>query len=48
MTDAHYHRGAETLLSLHGREFRFFGVHPWNAETVKMDVALTSLRKALE
>ena len=30
MTDAHYHRdGYATFLSLGEREFRFFGLHPW-------------------
>ena len=30
MTDAHYHRdGYATFLSLGDREFRFFGLHPW-------------------
>ena len=32
MTDAHYHRdGYATFLSLGDREFRFYGVHPWEA-----------------
>ena len=32
MTDAHYHRGGyATFLSLGDREFRFYGVHPWEA-----------------
>ncbi|MGN0847186.1 MAG: TatD family hydrolase [Kiritimatiellia bacterium] len=32
MTDAHYHRNEfETYLCLRGREFRFAGVHPWQA-----------------
>ncbi len=32
MTDAHYHRdGYATFLSLRDREFRFYGVHPWEA-----------------
>ena len=30
MTDAHYHRdGYATFLSLGDREFRFYGLHPW-------------------
>ena len=30
MTDAHYHRGGyATFLSVGDREFRFYGVHPW-------------------
>ena len=32
MTDAHYHRdGYATFLSLGEREFRFYGLHPWEA-----------------
>ena len=32
MTDAHYHRGGyATFLMLGDREFRFYGVHPWEA-----------------
>ena len=32
MTDAHHHRdGYATFLSLRDREFRFYGVHPWEA-----------------
>ena len=32
MTDAHYHRdGYATFLTVGGREFRFYGVHPWEA-----------------
>ena len=30
MTDAHYHRdGYATFLSIGDREFRFYGLHPW-------------------
>ncbi len=33
MTDAHYHRGGyATFLSLGDREFRFYGMHPWEAQ----------------
>ena len=33
MTDAHYHRdGYATFLSLGEREFRFYGLHPWQAQ----------------
>ena len=32
MTDAHYHRdGYATFLSIGDREFRFYGLHPWQA-----------------
>ena len=32
MTDAHFHRNVyDAYLSLDGREWRFFGVHPWQA-----------------
>ena len=33
MTNAHYHKGGATFLSCNGREFRFYGVHPWIAES---------------
>ena len=32
MTDAHYHRGDGTFLSVRGREYAFAGTHPWRAE----------------
>ncbi len=47
MTNAHYHRGAETLLSLGGKEWRFLGVHPWNAESAQADGFVTGMRDAL-
>ena len=34
MTNAHYHRGDATLISVRGIEHRFWGVHPWVAEGV--------------
>ena len=35
MTDAHFHRRTyETFLGEEGREMRFLGVHPWQAEDV--------------
>lgn len=33
MTNAHYHKDGATFLSCNGRELRFHGVHPWNAES---------------
>ena len=47
MTNAHYHRGDETLLSLHGREVRFCGLHPWKAETETASARAATLRAAL-
>jgi TatD DNase family protein len=39
--DAHYHRdGFATFFSLEGREFRFCGVHPWQAEAVDDPLAV--------
>lgn len=48
MTDAHYHRAGDTMASLGGREFRFCGIHPWNAESVDLGAALSSFRLMLE
>ena len=47
MTDAHYHRGGVTWLSLQGREYRFLGCHPWNADSVPLDEVLSTLRVRL-
>ena len=47
MNDAHYHRGGyATYLSLGGREYRFYGVHPWEAHTWSAERE-ASLREAL-
>ena len=47
MTDAHYHRnGYATFLSLGGREFRFYGLHPWQAIELG-EAALLPLRENL-
>ena len=47
MTDAHYHRdGYATFLSLGDREFRFYGLHPWQALDLG-EAALLSLREKL-
>ena len=54
MTDAHYHRdGYATFLSLGDREFRFYGVHPWEAARAERapyqgDECVAELRAALE
>ena len=47
MTDAHYHRGGyATFLSLGDREFRFYGLHPW--QTLNLgEAALLPLRENL-
>ncbi len=47
MTDAHYHRdGYATFLSLGDREFRFYGLHPWQARVLG-EAALLPLREEL-
>lgn len=46
MTNAHYHRGDGTFLSLRGREFRFYGLHPWRAEGASV-MALTAMLRAV-
>jgi len=47
MNDAHYHRGGyATYLSLGGREYRFHGVHPWEAHAWSAERE-ASLREAL-
>ena len=54
MTDAHYHRdGYATFLSLGDREFRFYGVHPWEAARAERapyqrGECVAELRAALE
>ncbi len=54
MTDAHYHRdGYATFLTLRDREFRFYGVHPWEAARAERapyqgDECVAELRAALE
>ena len=47
MTDAHYHRdGYATFLSLGDREFRFYGLHPWQAIELG-EAALLPLREKI-
>ena len=47
MTDAHYHRGGyATFLSLGDREFRFYGLHPWQVPALG-EAALLPLREKL-
>ena len=48
MTDAHFHRAGETLASLNGKEYRFCGIHPWEAQTVCLGSALSKFRSLLE
>ena len=54
MTDAHYHRdGYATFLTLRDREFRFYGVHPWEVARAERapyqgDECVAELRAALE
>ena len=47
MTNAHYHDGDFTMLSSCGVEFRFIGMHPWNAEGVDVSMGLVRVREAL-
>ena len=47
MTDAHFHRGGyATFLALDGEERRFWGLHPWEADSSPLDIA--ALRAKLE
>ena len=48
MTNAHYHRGGATCLSLCGAEYRFFGVHPWYADGVDVAAAVAGIRRSVE
>ena len=49
MTNAHYHRGTDTLLSHGGREWRFCGVHPWLAESMPDEESLRgAVRRAMD
>ena len=48
MNDAHFHRDGETIASLDGREFRFMGVHPWNAQAIDLPAELDRFRSMLE
>lgn len=47
MTNAHYHRGDATLISVRGIEHRFWGVHPWAAEGVAVPDAVSQVREAV-
>ena len=48
MTDAHYHRnGYATFLSTGAREYRFLGVHPWEAFAAWSKEREASLREEL-
>lgn len=47
MTDAHFHRGGyATFLALDGEERRFWGLHPWEADSSPLDIV--ALRAALD
>lgn len=48
MTDAHFHRSGDTMASVNGMEFRFAGVHPWNAENIDAAETVARLRSRLE
>lgn len=47
MTNAHYHRGDATLISVRGIEHRFWGVHPWAAEGVPVADVVDRVREAV-
>ena len=47
MTDAHFHRSGETIASLNGTEYRFCGIHPWNASSADSDAELARFRLML-
>lgn len=47
MTDAHFHRPGMTCMHAGGREFRFAGVHPWDAEREDVADAVERLRREL-
>jgi len=48
MTNAHFHKGAETFLSYRGVELRFVGFHPWVAGEVDCESAAREVREAAE
>lgn len=48
MTNAHYHRGEDTFLSMRGEEFRFVGMHPWTAESAHVETLVVRMREELE
>ena len=48
MNDAHFHRDGQTCASLNGMEFRFCGLHPWDAECADLPSALERFRSMLE
>ena len=47
MTDAHYHRSGDAFASLNGMEFRFCGIHPWDAERADLPADLERFRSML-
>ena len=47
MTNAHYHRGDATLISVRGIEHRFWGVHPWAADGVTVAEAVDRVRESV-
>ena len=48
MTNAHYHRGDATLMSVRGIEHRFWGVHPWAADGVNVEEVVGRVREAVQ
>ena len=47
MTDAHFHRNGTVFASLGAEEFRFCGVHPWDAENADPAAWTERLRSML-
>ena len=47
MTDIHFHRSGDTFSAVDGKEFRFFGVHPWNADNINIESEIKALRSVL-
>ena len=47
MTNAHYHSGDVTRMSVRGIEHRFWGVHPWAAEEVTVAEAVERVRESV-
>ena len=48
MTDIHFHRSGDTFSAVDGKEFRFFGVHPWNADNINIESEINNFRNQLK
>lgn len=47
MNDAHFHRDGFTFASSAGKDFRFIGVHPWNAGDADIPALAERIRREL-